>query len=167
MPKNTLLLTAAAALAFVVAGPAAAQESPAPEQLSASEVETAVIKEMNRIRTGKGRVALKTHAILTSAARGHSAFLLDADLFQHEDSRGRQFWERVLEAGYPGYRRLSENLVQVSGCTTDTARQAVSLWMTSAPHRANLLDKKIRFVGVGVAATSDCSVVDITADHGS
>ena len=111
--------------------------------------------------------SLRRYSVEPSAARGHSAFLLDTDLFQHEDSRGRPFWERVLEAGYPGYRRLSENLVQVSGCTTDTARQAVNLWMTSTPHRANLLDKKIRFVGVGVAATSDCSVVDITADHGS
>jgi uncharacterized protein YkwD len=165
MPKTPLFLTAAA-LALVVSGPAAAQESPAPA-VTANEIETAVVKEMNRIRTARGRTPLRTHAILTGAARAHSAFLLDTGLFQHDDAKGRPFWNRILDAGYPGYRRLSENLVQVSGCTADTARRAVTLWMESPPHRANLLDKKVRFTGVGVAVTDDCSVIDITADYGS
>ncbi len=165
MPKLPLLLTAAA-LALVATGPAAAQESSNTETVTSPVLHDAVIVEMNRVRANRGRASLKTSAVLTSAALGHSNFLSVSGLFQHEDANGRPFWNRVVEAGYGG-KRMGENLAQVSQCSRDTARVVVSLWMASAPHRANLLDRKFRFAGVGVAANDDCSIVTVTADYGN
>jgi uncharacterized protein YkwD len=168
MPKNTLLLTAAAAvLAAIAASPAAAQESPDTATVSPAALQDAVVAEMNRVRENRGRTALKTSAVLSSAALGHSAFLSNSGLFQHEDAQGRPFWNRIVEAGYGRNKRMSENLAQVSQCTPATARLVVSLWMGSPLHRVNLLDRKVRFTGVGVTADADCTTVTVTADYGS
>lgn len=53
---------------------------------------------------------------------------------------------RVVQAGYTPWRRLAENL----GAGFVSPRGVVRAWMRSAGHRRNLLDCRLREVGVGV-----------------
>ncbi len=163
------LATMAAAL--VCAGPLADDARPqggAPAgPATASQIEGALLAEMNRVRTQRGRVALRPIASLRRPARAQSRYLRSIADLRHESSDGSPFWTRLLAAGYPANRVMAENLAMVSGCEIAAARRTVALWMRSPGHRANLLDRRVRFVGTGAASTSDCSATYITADYGS
>lgn len=165
-----MALTCAGALV----GAAAAQEQssvpPGPTPTAARpapRVEKALLAEMNRVRTRRGRRALKPLASLNRAARGQSRALLGAGAFQHESLDGSPFWTRLVAAGFPATRRMGENLAMVSRCDRAAARETVRMWMASRGHRANLLNRRFRFVGSGVARAPDCSTTILTADYGS
>jgi uncharacterized protein YkwD len=121
---------------------------------------------MNRVRVKRGRVALRPLANLRRAARSHSRTLLRAGAFQHDSLNGAPFWTRLVKAGFPSRRRMGENLAMVSGCNRAAARTTVSMWMASPGHRANLLNRRFRFVGVGAFTDADCSLTILTADYG-
>lgn len=166
------LATMAAALTLGTGVGAAAEGtpvSPGPTATSAqdaSRVEKALLTEMNRVRTQRGRVALRPLATLTRAARGHSRTLLGSGAFQHDSLDGSPFWTRLVAAGFPATRRMGENLAMVSGCDRAAARETVSMWMASPGHRANLLNPRFRFVGPGAATVPGCSQTILTADYG-
>ncbi len=159
---RTLLLLAAATV------PTAATAVAQPPQSSWADIETAVVSETNAVRAQNGLPALRTVPRLRRAARGHSSFLSDTGLFQHEDRRGRPFWNRLVRVGYPRRATMAENIAMIGGtCSPDVAREAVRMWMASPPHRANILNRGMRAVGVGVVASPDCSRIYFTADYGS
>lgn len=166
------LATMAAALALGAGVGVAAEERPVPPGPTAAtaqrapQVEKALLAEMNRVRTVRGRVALKPLATLTRAARGHSLAMLRSGYFQHDSLDGSPFWTRLVAAGFPATRRMGENLAMVSGCNRAAARETVSMWMASRGHRANLLNPRFRFVGSGAATDADCSQTILTADYG-
>lgn len=152
----------------VAAVPAAGTAVAAPPQNSWADIESAVVAETNAVRAQKGLPALRSTPRLRRAARGHSRFLSTTGLFQHEDGRGRPFWNRLVRAGYPRSATMAENIAMVGGtCSPEVAAEAVRMWMASPPHRANLLHRRMRAVGVGVVASPDCSRIYFTADYGS
>ncbi len=71
-----------------------------------------------------------------------------------------------MSAGLPATRRMGESLAMVSGCNRPAARTTVSMWMASRGHRANLLNRRFRFVGVGASTDADYSLTILTADYG-
>jgi uncharacterized protein YkwD len=44
--------------------------------------------------------------------------------------------------------------------------EVVRMWLDSPGHRANLLSRKFRVVGVGVASDNDCTTTVLTTDFG-
>src|SRR5436190_4997563 len=79
-------------------------------------------------------------ARLVSAARSHSRDMLRRHYFAHGD-----FGARMVRFHARG-TRFAENLVWSSGVMT--GNEAVAQWLTSPPHRQNLLDPNLRRVGV-------------------
>ena len=94
--------------------------------------------------------------------------------FAHESSNGAVFWQRIksfYSASGHSYWSVGENLVWAS--PNLTAKQAVNMWMNSAPHRANLLSSKWREVGLSAVYSSsapgeyqDRAATIVTADFG-
>ena len=68
--------------------------------------------------------------------------------FEHESRNGAPFWRRI-ERFYPsgrGYWSVGENLFWETPDTSGAS--AVHEWMTSPPHRQNILAREWREVGI-------------------
>jgi uncharacterized protein YkwD len=70
--------------------------------------------------------------------------------FEHESANGAEFWKRI-ERFYPSRRARSwsvgENIVW--GSPDLSPQAAVRQWMQSPPHRANILSREWREIGLG------------------
>ncbi len=65
--------------------------------------------------------------------------------FSHTGLDGTTFAARIKSTGYR-YRRAAENIA--AGHTTPD--DVVAAWMSSPGHRANILDCRLRDIGVGL-----------------
>lgn len=127
-------------------------------------IERSLISEINHARAERGLRPLARVRTLEWPARAHSARLLRRGLLVHEGPGGAPFWKRLVAAGYPANRRMAENLAQL-GCGGAPGHTTIAMWLKSRPHRANLLDPRLRRVGVGVARGAACRMI-VTADFG-
>lgn len=103
---------------------------------------------------------------LIEAARVHSAWMLENQLFQHEGEGGNSADDRMIDAGYSfsGTYRWSENIAWrgSSGSLelTDSTRyvEEVQLFKNQSTvgrgHRRNLMDPQVREVGIGILTGS-------------
>jgi uncharacterized protein YkwD len=110
-----------------------------------SSTELAVIRLTNAERAKAGCTALRTDARLALAARRHSADMAAKGYFDHNSQDGTTPWTRMERAGYssPG----AENIAMGQR----TAAEVMNSWMNSPGHRANILNCKLRAIGVGIA----------------
>src|SRR5918997_1311054 len=103
-----------------------------------SALEAQVLADVNATRRQRGLRSLRFSAALSRAADAHSREMARRGFFSHNSPDGSAFWRRV-QRFYPsaGYRSwaVGENLVWAS--PELTAASALSMWMGSAPHRAN------------------------------
>jgi uncharacterized protein YkwD len=117
--------------------------------------ESAVVRTMNTVRAANGLAPLRTGTALTRAARAHSVDMARRNYFEHGAfvQRLRRFGVRMPYVG--------ENLAYGIGGLS--AQEVVQMWMGSAGHRQNMLDRGFQRVGVGLAGSSRRLV---TADFG-
>jgi uncharacterized protein YkwD len=137
LTPRTLVALAAAVAALVV--PAAAS---AASTLSAPE--TALLKEINRVRAAHGLGTLAYDPALTRAARAHTQAMTSANVFTHGAFRTRMVQFRVAGP------QVGENLAWGSGAF-GSPRGIVGAWLRSPEHRANLLRPGFRRIGLGEA----------------
>jgi uncharacterized protein YkwD len=147
----------AALVSIVVASPAGARtdrfldRTPAAKNVasSTSALEAQVLADVNATRQRRGLRPLRISASLSRAAEFHSQDMARRGYFSHESANGSAFWRRV-QRFYPsaGYRSwaVGENLVWASPELTSAS--ALSMWMGSAPHKANLLSRQWREIGL-------------------
>ena len=136
-------------------------------------LESGILTELNAVRAAHGLRPLRLSSHLNAAARQHTFEMLDDGYFEHESVDGSPFWKRV-ERYYPqgaNFWEVGENLIYCS--PTLRAKKAVELWMDSPGHRANILSKTWREVGVAAVHSSTSTgeygggaVTIITADFG-
>ena len=133
-----------------------------------------VLAAVNRFRAVHGLVALRESAALDRSARQHSLEMGRQGYFAHDSADGSSFWQRIKRY-YPqqgsSYWSVGENLVWRS--PNLGAAKAMSLWIASPPHRANLLSKQWRQVGVSAVGVVHApgvygrrNVTIITTDFG-
>jgi uncharacterized protein YkwD len=143
------MLTRCLAVALIAAACAATALFTAPSAHAASahvsRTERAVIRLMNRVRAQHGLPRLRSSLRLSLAADGHSLDMLRNDFFAHQSSDGTSFDRRVR--AYANARRVGENLAMVSRVRR-VARKVVRMWLDSPGHRAILLSRRFRRVGV-------------------
>jgi uncharacterized protein YkwD len=165
---SALAMTAACAIVLGTGSAQGAATPPSPEKaVGPGRIETALVTEMNSVRRARGRAPLRMSATLRRPARAQSRYLLRTGQLTHEGPDGSPFWTRLVDAGYPRNRWMAENLAELGGCDASTARRTVRMWMKSPGHRANLLNRRYRWVGVGTVSAGGCDVTVVTADYGS
>jgi uncharacterized protein YkwD len=133
-------------------------------------LDATLLSRLNLIRTAHGLPPLRVNARLCTAAREHSSEMLSDGYFAHDSFDGSAFWQRLQH--YYGVRAVGENLLWSSPDVT--ARQAVLRWMSSPEHRATILMRGWREIGIAAARTnaapgvySGRPVTVVTADFGA
>lgn len=113
--------------------------------------EDRVVTLVNRRRAAAGCRAVRANARLQQAARTHSVGMAQYRTMTHYLPGEAGLGERITFAGYDGWRRLAENIA--SGYTSP--KDVMKAWMASPSHRENILDCRLRQLGVGVVAQGD------------
>jgi uncharacterized protein YkwD len=112
--------------------------------ITLNAMEERTFRRHNDKRTSRGLRALCVHRKLTKAARAHSASMIKKDYFGHGD-----VGSRLKHYGY-NCRACGENIAGGSGKYARPGN-IFRRWMKSSGHRANILDKRFREVGIGTA----------------
>ena len=166
-PRLLLLLCAALLLLAVPATASAAKDGGKRKAKSAQQcanadlvpdagnlaaVRAAVLCLHNRERTARGLPALREHVKLREAAQAHSDDMVAGQYFEHEAPGGADMVDRILGTGYGrgDYYSLGENIAFGTG-ELATAGQIHRAWMRSPGHRANILRRQFREIGIGIA----------------
>ncbi|NEX64168.1 CAP domain-containing protein [Noviherbaspirillum galbum] len=97
---------------------------------------------------------LSWRSTLGEAALRHSRDMAARRSLQHQGSDGSDPGSRALDAGYR-WRRVGENIA--SG--QFTPEEAVSGWLSSPPHCANLMDPRLTEMGAAYALQAGSRVV--------
>jgi uncharacterized protein YkwD len=141
---------------------------PAPQVVIADSnfqpaVEQAALEMINQSRRQHGLPSLSMDESLRSAARAHSRDMAQRKFFAHVDPDGRGLAERLRTAGVAfGY--AAENLGWSAGYSTplDGVTANHSQMMGEVPpndgHRRNILNDRLRKVGIGVYTGADGKV---------
>ena len=166
-------LLAVAALASTSA--AASAQTPAAATQRATALEAALVTTINSVRREHGLKPLTSSAKLSRAATQHTREMGADGYFEHESFDSTPFWKRI-ERWYPSKKwrswSVGENLVYSSPDLN--ARDAVDMWMHSPEHRANMLSRTWREIGVSAihfgsapGEYDDQPVTIVTADFGT
>lgn len=103
-----------------------------------------IVQRTNAFRAARGLPALAVNTQLTQAAQAYARSLAIEDNWSHTGKDGSSFGERIQAAGYD-FSQAAENLA--AGHTT--AASAMTGWIKSSGHRANLLAYQVQEIGVG------------------
>jgi uncharacterized protein YkwD len=134
-------------------------------------VRAAIVCLHNQVRARNGLPLLKGNTKLRRAAEGHSAEMVQKRYFDHTSPAGSTMVDRILAARYVRANQgwsLGENLEWGTGSLA-TPRGAMESWMGSPGHRANILQRSFREMGVGVVTrvpVSDTRGATYTVDFG-
>ena len=111
----------------------------------------------NQTRIAKGLPQLCVHATLTEAARAHSQEMLDKGYLSHDSFNGDNLQTRLAHFGYtfPGYSSwdYGENISWGSSYMGEPENR-FDAWMNSDDHKANILNKDYREIGIGARTGS-------------
>ena len=150
-PRRALIAVLTAAV-LTLAAPATASACPSGgDELSAGSVrasEAVTLCLINRERTTRGLRALRRNKRLDLASRRHARSMAARNFFAHGNFVGRIRSANYLR-GARGWR-LGENIAWGSG-VLGTPGEIVDAWMNSSGHRANILSRGFREIGVGIA----------------
>jgi len=108
---------------------------------------------LNSARARRQLPALRLNRKLSTAARAHSVAMVRGKFFSHDSRNGASFVDRIRSTGYlagAGGWYVGENIAYGSG-DRSSPRSIGSAWMDSPPHRANILSRSFREIGIGVA----------------
>lgn len=97
-----------------------------------------------------GLAALTLNSKLAAAAQAKANDMVARNYWSHNTPDGKEPWTFIDAQGYD-YQKAGENLAYGFATSSD----AVTGWMNSPSHRANMLDTSYKEVGFGFANSSD------------
>lgn len=105
--------------------------------------EDLVVRLTNAARARVGCGPLRVDDRLRSAAHAHSYDMAARNYFGHNTPDGRTPWDRIRAAGYDA--PAAENIARGQ----QTPQDVTQAWLNSQGHRENMLNCKIKAIGVG------------------
>ena len=122
----------------------------APDGRNGARIRAATLCLLNAERAARGLGAFREDRRLREAAVRHSRDMVARRFFDHVGPDGPSLARRLERAGYwPA--AVGEN-IGGGGGSSATPRGMVALWMDSDVHRANILARSYRRIGIGVVA---------------
>lgn len=143
-----LLATAPAASAARCTGAKASAS-----QVSKKKLVRATLCVLNAERRKRGLRPLRLDKRLSRAARMHSRAMARNSFFSHDSQNGSTFVERIRRSGYLRGARswtVGENIAWGSGSRSAVGSIARA-WINSPGHRANILSRSYRHIGIGIS----------------
>jgi hypothetical protein len=111
---------------------------------------TGLLESTNQRRQSGGQPDLRLNEQLAKAAQAKASDMVSQDYWSHATPDGKQPWYFIEKSGYE-YSKAAENLAYGFGGNDS----AISGWMNSPQHRANILDGALKEVGFGIANSAD------------
>jgi uncharacterized protein YkwD len=154
-----LLAVALIALAGMLAlpGPAAAARckhaNADPGDASQRSLRIATRCLLNKKRREHGLRRLRGNGRLHRAAGRHTVDMARRHYFSHTSISGASFLDRIRRTGYLRRTRswsVGENIAWGTG-DLSSPRSIVRAWMRSPGHRANILNRRFREIGIGIS----------------
>lgn len=130
--------------------PVAPDVAPA-RRLVQRAMEDRVVDLVNEQRAGNGCRALKPSKQLRKAARRHTVAMAQAGVMSHQLPGEAKFSTRITRAGYRGWNLVAENIAR----GFSSPESVMTAWMNSPDHRHNILNCRLREIGVGVVLQDD------------
>ncbi len=160
-----LLLPAVAADARTCAG-----ATTVPSASTIAQGRKATLCLLNEQRRARHLPPLRGDRALERAATGFSKQMVRLRFFDHIGPDGTTPDQRIEAAGYGAYRLLAENIAWGSHKQA-TPAHIVAEWMRSPGHRRNILDGKLRDIGIGIVPSApqdggDRAAATYTTDFG-
>ncbi len=150
-PKGILLFFSVIVCALFLAAPALASGP-------LNNYEKQLVAAINKQRAKYDLAAVRVNAKLIDSARAHSADMAVRKYFEHDSPDGETWSSRIVRYGYTregcSYWRAGENIYYGSGLYS-SPYVAVTAWMGSKAHRAVILNRRFRDIGVGAVKTED------------
>jgi Cysteine-rich secretory protein family len=108
---------------------------------------------LNKARRRRGLSPLRANRRLTRAATLHSVSMVRRHFFSHFEPGGASPLDRIQGSGYlaGAHAYVYGENIGFGERRTSSARSMMRAWMNSSPHRANILTRGFREVGLGVA----------------
>lgn len=125
-----------------------------PSAALVSSIEKEAFDLINKKRADIGLEPLTWSDDLAALARLHSQDMADQKYFSHRGSDGSMVDDRADKLGIKNWSAIGENIAFERGFD-DAANFAVDRWMESPAHKQNLLDKRWKETGMGVAILPD------------
>jgi uncharacterized protein YkwD len=143
--KRLLWLAAAPLLALLAV--LATTGSSSQQALALDDQEAAFLNMINQYRAANGMGGLTVNGPLTTDAQWMAQDMATNNRFAHEDSQGRNPFQRMDYFGYSYNTWRGENLA----AGIDDAQRAMQLWQDSPGHNANMLNANYTVVGISRA----------------
>lgn len=137
------VLSAVVVAVCAVSGPARANIDP-------EAMQQRVLDLINAERAQHGCGPLTINPQLNKAALRQSEAMAEQHFFDHRDPDGTTPGQRVHDTGYI-FQMMGENIE----AGTDTAEEAVRVWMNSPGHRANILTCAYKETGIALVDAQD------------
>jgi uncharacterized protein YkwD len=151
---STVLLAAVAALAVPSLASACAGADIAPSARTVAKARAATLCLLNQQRRLHGLGRLRAHRMLQNVAQGYAGAMVQGGFFSHVSPSGSTVEQRIRQgtrylAGALRYE-IGENIAWGQG-ELSKPRAIVAAWMASPGHRANILRRSFREIGIGIA----------------
>lgn len=118
-----------------------------------ANLESQLTGDINNARRAAGVQQVTPDASIASIARYRSTDMATKGYFSHTPPDGRDFMTLLKEARQP-FAFAGEILANNSAPQPQSAQMAFNLYMSSAPHKAIILDPRYSAVGAGEATDS-------------
>ena len=118
-------------------------------QVYLTDREQQMLELHNQERSTRGLPNFCVHPTLQEAARAHSIEMIDKDYFSHYSYNGESFSARLTRYGY-NCSMCAENIGSGTG-SYGGPDHIFGSWMNSSGHRVNILDPRLKEVGIGEA----------------
>ena len=133
---------------LATATPAQAASTYSVNGVTLNASEAGLVGYINKARTRAGLAPVRVAAGTTDVARRWARSMAGARSMKHNPN----FASQVAKAGSPRWTKVSENVGYASACS---AKQLFDAYMRSPGHRKNIMDRKMRFIGIGSVDRSD------------
>jgi uncharacterized protein YkwD len=151
-----LVLLAALAAPSGAAASACVNASASPSSVSSRTAVRTTACLLNRERASRGLRKVKLNGRLSRAAVRHARDMVRRRYFSHFSLSGSNFLHRIKRTGYLSRARswsAGENIAWGAGAL-GTPGAIVKAWMKSPGHKANILNRRFREIGLGVVRGS-------------
>ena len=122
-----------------------------------ADLEASLLAEVNAVRAQHHLIPLRRSPELDAVARRHSDDMARRGYLSHHTPEGTDPVDRIFGGGIAGFTLAAENLGMTN--RPDPNREIVEGWLRSPDHRRNLLSPPFNTTGIGIARSSDGSLI--------
>jgi uncharacterized protein YkwD len=143
-------------LAFALS-PLIVKAAAAAEPSNLKSLEADLLAKANRVRSDHHLIPLVRRSDLDRVALAHSIDMARRGYFSHQSPEGGNAVDRLQQHGVTDMRLAAENLGKTT--QSDPSAQIIRSWLQSPDHRGNLLAPALNFTGIGIARSTDGSLI--------